>query len=179
METLLESPLPVIVLGIVVEAILGVVYVNNRRASLVAGMIGVLVVVAAGVLLERWVMTDREKIEATLDGVAAALKTNDLDQVLLFIDPAADKTIGIARANMLLVTIHSAKISRLEIEINRFTSPPMAETRFIGLIDCEGSPGVSQLVSRGRYVHEFEVEMVFKDGRWLIGDNTRFRPFRM
>ena len=179
METLLESPLPVIVLGIVVEAILGVVYLNNRRASLIAAMVGVLVVVAAGVLVERWVMTDREQIEATLEGAAEALGANDLDQVLLFIDPEADKTIGIARANMLLVTIHSAKVNGLEIEINRFTSPPMAQTRFVGLVDFEGSPGVNQFVSRGRLVLKFEVEMVFKDGRWLIGDNTKWRQLRM
>jgi hypothetical protein len=179
MEMLLESPLPVIVMGIVVEAILGVVYVNNRRRGLIVAMAGVLLVVAAGVVVERWVMTDREKVAATLDGAAAALESNDLDRVLQFIDPEAEKTIGIARANMLLVTIHAAKVNNLQIEINRFTSPPIAETKFVGVVDCEGSPGVNQFINRERYFLRFQVELVFKEGRWLIADNTKWQPLRM
>ncbi len=48
MIVFLESPMPWIFLGIVLEGILGVVFFTNRRGAVLLAMVGVLLVVVRG-----------------------------------------------------------------------------------------------------------------------------------
>ena len=177
-DAILESPLPAIVFGIFLEAILAVVFLNTRRKSVLAAMLVVLLIAAGGVALEKWWVTDREQIEATLNEIARALEANDLELVCSFIEPDAETTRILAAVNMALVTVKSAKVRNLEVQVNLLTSPPVAETRFMGNFDCEGKAVMGNMmpVPDDRYLLNFEVDFHLIDGRWMVGDNVKFEP---
>ena len=178
MDAILESPWPAIVCGIFVEAILAVVLVNTRRKWVPVAMLVVLLLAAGGVALEKWWVTDREEIEATLDDIAAALEANDRDLVYTFIAPDAETTRTLAAVNMALVTVKSASVRNLEVEVNRLTSPPVAATRFMGNVDCEGKALVGNMmpIPDRKYLLDFEADFLLIDGRWMVSDNVRFEP---
>ena len=177
-DAILESPLPAIVFGIFLEAILAVVFLNTRRKSVLAAMAVVLLIAAAGVALEKWWVTDREQIEATLDKIARALEANDLELLYTFIEPDAEKTRILAAVNMALVTVKSAKVRNLKVKVNRLASPPVAEARFLGSFNCEGKAVLDNMMPLpdSRYLLDFEADFYFIDGRWMVGDNVKFEP---
>jgi hypothetical protein len=180
-DAILESPLPAIVFGIFVEAILAVVFLNTRRKSVLAAVLVVLLLTMGGVALERWWVTDREQIEATLNEISRALETNDLELVYTFIEPDAEATRTLAAVNMALVTVKSAKMRNLKVQVNRLTSPPVAETRFQGSFYCEGKVvmGNTMPLPNSRYLLDFEADFHLIDGRWMVGDNVKFKPRRL
>jgi hypothetical protein len=177
-DAILESPLPAIAFGIFVEAILAVVFLNTRHKAVLVAMAVVLLISIGGVALEKWWVTDREEIEATLDALADALEANDLELVRSLIAPDAEQARTLAAVNMALVTIKSAKVRNLEVQINRLASPPTAETRFLGNFDCEGKAvmGNMMVVPDSRYLLDFEADFHLIDGRWLVSDNIKFKP---
>ena len=181
MDAILESPQPAILFGIFSVAILAVVYLNTRRKSVLAAMAVVLLIAAGGVALEKWWETDREQIEAALNEIARALEANDLELLYTLIEPDAEKTRTLAAVNMALVTVKSASVRNLEVEINFLASPPVAETRFIGSFYCEGKAVIGDMMPLpdSRYLLDFEADFHRIDGRWLVGDNVKFEPRRL
>ena len=181
MDAILESPWPAIVCGVFLEAILAVVFVNSRRKSVLLAMLVVALLAAGGVALEKCWVTDREQIEARLNEIAQALEANDLELLCTFIHSDAQKTRALAEAKTLLVTVGSAKVRNLEVEVNRLTSPPVAETRFMGRFDCEGKTVIGNMmpVPDSIYLLDFEADFLLVDGRWMVGDNVSFKPRRL
>jgi ketosteroid isomerase-like protein len=169
MTTLLEDPLPIIFFGVIAEAILGAALVSTRRGVLLAAMAGVLVIVLAGLGLERWVVTQRERVETTLDGVVAALESNDVNEVLQYVAPDAVYTRGRAYFAMSLIEITDAKIHSLQITINELTSPPTAEASFNGVVYYRDRTGQ---IPYEYYSSPFTVEFRKEGDRWLITNHV-------
>ena len=171
MTTLVENPMPIIFLGIIAEAVLITMFVSTRQSAFIWAMFGVLVLVFAGVALEILVVTEVERVEATLDGIANALEANDLQGLLdNYVSPSAVRTRTRAITAMPMVEITSAKISSLTITINRLTSPPTAEARFIGTVRYE--PRDPERVPYRYYGRKFVVELRLEGDRWLITDHV-------
>ena len=178
MTTLLENPMPVIFFGVIAEAVLAIILVSNRQGVLVWAMLGVLVLVSAGVALNLWVVTDAEKVEATLDGAADALEANDWPRLQQYISEGAVRTRNRAFSALSAMKFTSAKISSLKIEINRLTSPPTADTHFIGAARFEAvNPERPPYVYRS-YTAEFHVELQQEDDRWLVTDKVEYHELR-
>lgn len=171
MTIFLESPMPVLLIGIVLEVVLGVVLFSTRRGWLAAPMAGVLLLVAGGVWLERVYVTDNERVEATLDDVAAALKTNDLASVERYLAPNAHTTRQRAAWAFGLVQVTDAKIRNLSITINPLTSPPTATAKFDGIIFFRAK---TLNVGYDRYPAKFTVELEQDGDRWLITDHIEY-----
>ncbi|NUQ65643.1 MAG: hypothetical protein HUU20_24500 [Pirellulales bacterium] len=169
MTTLLENPLPILFFGVIAEAMLAAAFVSTRRAVLLAPMAVVLVIVLAGLGLERWVVTEREQVEATMDGVVAALESNDVEDVLQFIAPDATYTKARAHFAMGLIEITDAKIHNLEIDVNKLTSPPTAEATFNGVVYYNERTGQSPY---SYYASPFTVELRKHGDRWLISNHA-------
>lgn len=132
MAILFENPLWIIFFGVVIEAVLGLILLRTGRGVLLWIMTGVLVVTLGGLLVERLVVTERERVEMTLDGITAALEANDLNRVLSFVAPEASYTQQQARSALGLIEVQSAHIYNLDININQLTSPPTARASFFG-----------------------------------------------
>jgi len=170
MMVFLESPWPWIFFGIVAEAILAVVLVTSRRPAIFWGMLGALVLTVAGVVVERLVVTDRERVEAAMDGIVAALNANDLEGLLRdYIAPDALGTRGRAVWALNRVQVHRANYHNLRVTINRLTSPITADAEFDGVVDYRDRLGEFPY---SHYAARFVVELELRDGRWLVTDHV-------
>ena len=134
MTTLLENPTPVIFIGILVEAVLAIALVKTGRGVLLFVMLGVAAVVGGLVLLEWLVVTERERVEMTLDGCARALEANDADRVLSYIAPTAAHTRAEARRALDWIEFTKLKITDMQVTINELTSPPTARAECIVVV---------------------------------------------
>jgi hypothetical protein len=166
--TLLENPMPVIFAGIAIEAVLAVALVKTGRGFLLYIMAGVLVVVLALVALERLVVTDRERVEMTLDRCAAALEADDLDALLDGIAPEADRTRSEARRAMEWIRFTRIKITDLTVHINELTSPPSARAEFRAVVAGRERRGTLSDITRPI---RFHVDLRQEGDRWLITDH--------
>ncbi len=169
MTTLFENPLAILFFGVIAEAILGAALVTTRRAVLLAPMGVVAVLVLAALALERWILTDREQVEAALSGVEAALEANDVDRVFQYVAPEASFTRRQAQWALGFIRVRDVKMHSLEITVNELTNPPTAEARFNGVLYFDDRSGQ---ILHEYYSSPFTVEFRKEGDRWLISDHV-------
>ena len=164
MTTLLEDPTYLIAFGIVAEVILGVILANTGRGVVLVAMAGVLALVLAGVALEWLVVTEVERVEAVIDGTAAALEDNDR-RVLRYIAPSDEYSRRLVLWALREVEFTEIKIRSLDIKINQLSSPPTATANFIGVFSGRDRTG-----DFGHSTRPVGVILQFRlqSGRWLI-----------
>jgi hypothetical protein len=165
MVILLESPWPILFIGIVVEAVLAVGLMQTGRGKYLVAMIGVAVVVVIGLVVERLVVTDREAVERTLDAAVVAVRKNDIDGVLNCILPSAKEPREESRWLLSLVDVEEGHISDLEIKINRLTSPPTAEAKFLAV--GKGRDRKGEFPYQG-FAQRVVVQLQLQGDRWLV-----------
>lgn len=165
MTVLFENPWWIIFFGIIIEAVLGIMLFKTGRGVLLWVMLGVLAIIILGVLVERLVVTERERVEKTLDGITASLEANDLNRALSYVSPAAAQTRRRATWAMRRIEVQSARIYHLEITINRLTSPPTAKAAFFGHISYRDRQGESPY---GNYSSKFVVDLRKEGNDWVV-----------
>lgn len=165
MTTLIESPWPAVFFGIIALAILAVVLVRTGRAIVLVAMVGVLVVTLAGVLLERLVVTERERVEDALYGAAAAVEANDLNRLMEYISPSAQAVRQRARSVTGQFKFTEARLSNVQVQINDLTSPPSATAKMIGIVSVKDTLNEVPYTN-GRL--GLTVYLRLENGRWLI-----------
>ncbi len=74
MNWLLESPWPILIAGATVEVALIVALVRTGRAALLAAIAGTAVLTGMLLIVERIVVTETERVEATLDEISTTLE---------------------------------------------------------------------------------------------------------
>jgi hypothetical protein len=164
---LLESPWPWLLLGIAAEAVLAVALVRTQRGHLLWAMLGVAIFVLLGLVVERLVVTEREKVEMTLDAGVAAARANDLNRLLACISPKATKARTYAGWVLGRAQVEEAYIRNLEIKINRLTSPPTAIAEFDAF--GRGRDRKNEFPYQG-FARRVKVELRREGGRWLVSD---------
>jgi hypothetical protein len=169
MTRLLEDPMPVILFGIIAEAVLGIILLRTGRGVLLWAMAGVLVVTLAGVGMEWLVVTEVEQVEQSLESAAAAIEANREEDVLAWVDPSAKDTRGMVHWAMRRVKFTKVKISDLEIKVNRLTSPPTAVADLTGMVRFRDRTGQ---VPYEHYRGKFTLELRRESDRWMITDQT-------
>lgn len=165
----LESPWPILVIGIAVEAVLAMTLLRTGQGRVLGAMIGVAVFVLLGLLVERLVVTDREAVGDALDAAAAAVEANNLDRLLDCVSPKAEKTRKDSRYVLGLCEFQKARICDLEITVNRLTSPPTAKAKFRAIGQAKDRSGQIPYQGFARWV---TVTMRKEGDRWMIGDYT-------
>jgi len=174
MATLFESPMPFIFFGIIAEAVLATVFVSTRRGVILLVMLGVLALVFGGVGLEWLVVTDVERVEATLDGAADALVAGDLDEVCSYIAESAGQTRSRAAWALRAADFTDINIHNLEISINELTSPPTAEARFRVVLHYVPK---TELIPYRAYPMGLTVELHQVNDRWLVTDHIEYHDY--
>lgn len=175
MEMLVENPLPAIFAGIVAAAVVGVIFVNTRNFRVLWALPVIFLLTLGGVALEWLIVTEREEVEQTLDGIAAALESNDLDAVLRYVSPQAAQTRQRAAWAMGIVTIRDVRMRNREVRINRLTSPPTAEAEFNGTLFFDlKQPQIGMI--RDVYLARFVVQLESDGNRWLVTDHIEYQP---
>lgn len=165
MAFLLEGPWTILFIGIVIEAILGLVLMQTGRGKFLIAMIGVAIVVGALLIVERSVVTDREAVTSTLDAAVAAVKKNDVNGLLDCIAPSAESPRELSRWVLKRFDVEEAHVSDLEIKVNRLKSPPTADTKFLAVGKGKDRMGEIPYQAFGQKV---EVQLELRGGRWLV-----------
>jgi hypothetical protein len=162
----LEDPTPIIVCGILIEAVLAVVFVQTRRAGVLYAMGGVLAVVLIGLVVERLVVTEQKRIKATLYGAAKAIERNDPAGLGSFVAKSAATLLQRATGYMGMVEFTSVSISDLKIDKpNMLTSPPTVQIAFFATAHFNGRRGDFPY---NAYPSQFWATLVLEDGQWKI-----------
>jgi len=182
MTWLFEEPWTIVLGGVVAEIALGLFLLKTGRGSILAAMVGVLVLAAGLLLVERMVVTEREKIQQVLDGVAAATMKNDAEAVQHFIapadaSPAAAALHSYSASILRRFTIRDANIGGdLDIQIDSAANPPLATARFTARVNFKDSKAQ---VPYDNYVGKLKVDLRKQGDRWEIldfSDADRGRP---
>ncbi|MDR0871419.1 MAG: hypothetical protein LBN39_11570 [Planctomycetaceae bacterium] len=160
----------------------GYLFYQSRPAAktLCAAVLLPVVILAVGLSVYYGIDTDGKSLHRTLDGLAAAIVSGNVDNVLdNYVSPGADKTRALARVNMALVKISSAKYRDLTFEVNPLTSPPTAKVQFTAVFYwmSKGSIGGFSMDKPVPEIVKFDVEMEKTDrNSWQITNNCHFTP---
>ncbi len=175
MQTLLEDPLPVLFVGLLVEALLGLAFFNTKRWEILVAIAAVALGLAAAVVIEAVVVTEREQVEAQLDaGVRARWPT--IERQCSALSPQRPLLPGIGQEVVLqAIKFNWIRLRDLQISINRLTVPPTAEARFRAAFQFEDRTGV--------YPYRYDevglvVELTLTDAGWLVTDHIELSEVR-
>jgi hypothetical protein len=160
------------------------VYQNDPRGRTLGIAIGAtILVLGIGLLLYYGVDTDRKSISRMLTGLAEKLEQDDLDGVLNCISPKASGTRGVARLNMGMFRLTSAKFRNMKFEVNHLTSPPVAHVSFLAVVYWKSKTPIEGFVMDTPTVQtvKFNAELEkTKNNSWLVTDKCdfdhRFQP---
>ena len=83
-----------------------------------------------------------------------------------YIDPTASMRRQVTR-EMGRVRVQRAGFRRLEVRINRYTSPPSARAEFTGFVQAKDLRGE---IPYENFVHPFTVRLIKQGDRWLLTD---------
>jgi ketosteroid isomerase-like protein len=167
MTTLLETPWPAMIWGSLIALVLLVVALKTGHGMWLIVMAGVLVITAGLVILERIVVSERERVEQTLYDCAAAVETNNVAAVLGFVSEHAGSARSRIRAELPHYTIGNVSISGLEIKL--IGDPATTATAdLIGhcwVDERRGGSGQRMTVTQ-----RFLVRLQKENGRWVLTD---------
>jgi hypothetical protein len=114
-------------------------------------------------LVERWVVTDRERVETTIYGAVEALRANDVEGVLAAISPTAEPLRSEVRGRMRSLEVRDAVIGDVKIDFSRLELPPKAIATFLGRLDFKSSQ-----VPLENYIGRMTVNLRQEGDAWLI-----------
>jgi hypothetical protein len=167
MMLFLESPWPVLLLGIAAEAVLAILLLRTGQGRWLGAMLGAGLLVLLGLVAEHFVVTDRKAIANTLDEAAAAVEANDLKRLLECVAPSAEEIRRGAPQVFERFEFRKARIHSLEIVINRLTSPPTATVAFQAVGNAKDRQGQSPYSG---FAEPVSVTLRQEQGRWLVAD---------
>jgi hypothetical protein len=175
---LLESPYTIVALGVALIFALGAAWTASGRQELLYALAAAIVLLFGALITERLIVTDREKIEATLREIAHDVKNNDHRRIIRHIHSSALSIKQKAQAELPKYRFTEFRITKINlIDVDRSADPPSA------VVECN--------VVGGGTFHEQGLEMDHvarwvklhllreKDGRWTVADYEHDDPQRM
>jgi ketosteroid isomerase-like protein len=161
-----DSFMPLVTGSLLALAFLGLAIAHYNRAMLIIS-IGIALATAAIVMVESWIVTDKEAIEKIVRQLGKAVEKNDADTIILAISPKRIDVRERAVAEMERFVINSCRlVDFTDFKLDDSKQPVTAETTFVVFArgsDRYGNSGTA---------HE-RVTLVFeKDnaGNWKIID---------
>lgn len=178
MSWFLEHPAASIVLGVVLGVGLGIAWTQTGKNVWLYALAGVLALTVLGVVVEQYVVTDREAIEATLDEIARDVESNDLRAVLRHIastaPPELQQTASAEMPNYEFDECYVTKVYKLEVDAQ--TEPRKAVVEFNVVASGSFSQGGIEL-SDAKVLRWVQLRMIReKDGRWTVEDYRHKEP---
>lgn len=175
MTSLLENPLPTAVGGVMVVAVLGIIWINTGHKAVLYALLGAIGLFGALILLEKFVVTDREKIESAIRTIEVALEEDDANTVVSYIARDKTKIQQDARQYLATYVIESLNVSQLEIEVDPDNLPPIATAKFA--VTVRGSRRDGAITNQA---YPFSLVVTFRkqdDDQWRI-DGYELKPYQ-
>jgi hypothetical protein len=179
MSWLFEQPLIIVLLGMAATLALGALWSATGRKELLYAAGGALMVLVAGLITERLVVTDREAIRLTLAEIARDVKNNDHRALVQHIDASAPQLKQKALAEMPNYNFDECRITRIHlVDVDPSAEPRSAITEFN--IVVTGTFRVSDFEGSGTYARWIRLHLVRdKNGHWKVADYEHDDPQRM
>jgi hypothetical protein len=160
----LENPIPIYFVGTVLVVITGLTFLVRRTLRSLVWLVGVVLATLLLLAIERWVVTEREQIEANLGTLLESLEANDMPGVLAMIDPDAEEVRSDVETMMPEVTVKDTGATMLHIELGNSQDRPTATAQFLGRVD-----GVHKKSGqRVFYLDEVQLQWRHRDDRWVV-----------
>lgn len=174
MSWLFEDTLVILFLVVVSEAILLGAWLQTGRSSMILAMVGTLILCGTALVIERFVVTDREAVVVTLEQIAQDLKKNEPLIVATHVASTAPGLRQQVERRMHQIEIKDADIKgRPEVTIFSQGSTKMAEADLKGLVVGSGRKGFLQDI---HYFRRFIVRFRNEKGRWKIYEYEEQKP---
>lgn len=141
MTSFSEDPFPIILVGVLAVAACAVALARTGRGIFLVAIGAIALLTAAGVLVEKLVVTEREEVEQVVDSSAAAVRANQLEGVLDHLSPEAGRARDLIRWAFGRATFEDVRITRLDIRVINTASPPLAKAEITGYVRCRDRLG--------------------------------------
>jgi hypothetical protein len=169
MAFFVENPLRILFIGVVVEAVLGMMLLRTGRGMLLWAMLGAACLFGLWLGVERLVVTDREAVERTLDDAVKAARKNDINGLLACIAPSAKRARDLSIWVLNCYEVEEGHMISVEIKVNRLTSPPTAKATFTAVGRARARDRRNELPYRGS-AQQVIVDLRKMGDRWLVTD---------
>jgi hypothetical protein len=179
MNWLYEQQLVIVVIGVALILGLGAAWSASGRKELLFAMAGALLLLIAGLVIERLVVTDREAIRATLAQMAHDVQSNNRRAIVEHIYSGAPQLKRQVEAELRNYHFTECRITRInKIEVDDHMEPRSAIVEFnvIGSGSSE-KDSIGELEHIPRWVR---LQMIREtDGRWTVAKYDHDSPERM
>jgi hypothetical protein len=172
MTTLLESPWLALAVGGLAVAVAGAVFLARRDGASLFALAGVALLTAGMFLVERWVVTERERVEESVVGILTAIESNDVAAVLDWVDPAAKRVQAEVKRLMPEIDVQqTGTMGRIDVGLSDAANPTTAQTTILAYLD-----GVHRKtgVRVPYYKQRVDLLWVKRGERWLLEDFTAY-----
>ncbi len=165
MTVFIENPVAIAVFGALAATLALVVYLARRNFGSLVAIAGVAALTVLMLAVEKFVVTDREAVEAGVEQVFDAIESNDLPGVLEWIDPAAANVKADAESLMPEVKVSTANAAAIEVEVNDAANPPTAKSQCRAYLNAvHGSSGMAMPYMNQRV----DLNWVKRGNHWRI-----------
>lgn len=170
-----ENPLPIVLVGVIVEAMLAIVLARTGKRSVLWSMIGLAAFVAGAVVLERYIVTPREEVRTALEEIRTIVVANDLPKLLERIDTNQEVARLRTQVQQQLAnhTVTEAKINELKNDDIQVQGD-RAQVKFFGSVDLKFAGQVAPT----HFPLKFDVRLRKKDGVWIVTEATYSDPIQ-
>jgi hypothetical protein len=165
---LLESPWTIGLTGIAAAAICGYGWIQTGKRELLFTFFGIIAASATLLLVERWWVTDKEAIQATIREIARDVESNDFNKMVRHFHSAASEIREQARGEVGNYHFKSISVkSNFEIKLEPKHQPPKAIAGFNAVAVVTIHSLGDQEMTVARHV-EFLMYKDSADGKWKI-----------
>ena len=141
MTWFVESPWPGLALGIGLELLLAIYLVRSGRTATIWVMILIAALTASVVLLERWIVTDAEATEETLEQARSNLEANNSAALLALFSSDSPRRREV-QSILSRVTVREARIAGdMELAFEPSAVPQSATATFTGRVEARDTRG--------------------------------------
>jgi hypothetical protein len=174
MSQIYESPLPLLLLGLVLLAGCTVGWLKTADKRLILGALLGLLIAVGGIIIERMVVTDREQIERVIYAVAADVQAGRIEEAVSHINPDSAELRDRARTELRLYRVSDIRVKRpIEMTVRPEREPTHATAEFNVVVTGGDGCGTIQNQNVPRFLI---VHFVKKDGRWYADDYEHHDP---
>jgi hypothetical protein len=159
---LFENPIPLIVIGVVIGTILLVMVYSTGQPRWLYIFGGFVLLWGGLLVVEKLVVTPREKLLATIEDGAAAVRANDWTRAATFIAPSAQKTSQQLQAQAKRYTIRELSILNRVLKFDNDSNPQTCDVGLLLKI-AEAKSGYEGGAQVSLHFVWFE-----KEGKWLV-----------
>jgi hypothetical protein len=163
-----ENPLPILTGGGVVLLVLLVLLLKTGRGAILTAMLGVAILMGLAVLIDRLVVTDRERVANLVYEAAAAAQRNEIEPIIANILPSATAVRAEARRWIGQARLSDVTITNMRVDLDRGAKPPVATAVF--RVIAKGEIRDRTAVYPGDYFGLITAHFVRSEDRWMLAD---------